>query len=158
MTCGLIDDFWLPGTIMTPNYISNSSADVSLWCHCEGSGNQWQDCLRLQRMFTHNSCLRESECTHHTGPFHYWSAVTTDECTQDTFRIHFRCDHSLITTLTCTVTVWSVPARHIFTIYIYHYFHNFTCKFLSPWHTQANRQQSCRLPKNFNLYPLFACK
>ncbi|CAJ1057993.1 GDNF family receptor alpha-3 [Xyrichtys novacula] len=50
----------LIGTIMTPNYISNSSADVSLWCHCEGSGNQWQDCLRLQRMFTHNSCLRNS--------------------------------------------------------------------------------------------------
>ncbi|KAM9375342.1 GDNF family receptor alpha-3 [Pholidichthys leucotaenia] len=50
----------LIGTIMTPNYISNSSADVSLWCNCEGSGNQWQDCLRLQRLFTHNSCLRNS--------------------------------------------------------------------------------------------------
>ncbi|XP_076005341.1 GDNF family receptor alpha-3 [Genypterus blacodes] len=50
----------LIGTIMTPNYISNSSADVSLWCNCEGSGNQWQDCLRLQRMFTHNTCLRNS--------------------------------------------------------------------------------------------------
>uniref|UniRef100_A0A7N8X4R7 GDNF family receptor alpha 3 n=1 Tax=Mastacembelus armatus TaxID=205130 RepID=A0A7N8X4R7_9TELE len=49
----------LIGTIMTPNYISNSSADVSLWCNCEGSGNQWQDCLRLQRMFTHNTCLRK---------------------------------------------------------------------------------------------------
>uniref|UniRef100_A0A8C6SK33 GDNF family receptor alpha 3 n=1 Tax=Neogobius melanostomus TaxID=47308 RepID=A0A8C6SK33_9GOBI len=50
----------LIGTIMTPNYISNSSADVSLWCNCEGSGNQWQDCLRLQHMFTHNACLRNS--------------------------------------------------------------------------------------------------
>ncbi|XP_056134047.1 GDNF family receptor alpha-2-like [Lampris incognitus] len=50
----------LIGTVMTPNYISNSSADVSLWCNCEGSGNQWQDCLRLQRMFTHNACLRNS--------------------------------------------------------------------------------------------------
>ncbi|XP_035016571.1 GDNF family receptor alpha-3 [Hippoglossus stenolepis] len=50
----------LIGTIMTPNYISNSSADVSLWCNCEGSGNQWQDCLRLQRMFTQNTCLRNS--------------------------------------------------------------------------------------------------
>ncbi|KAK7922031.1 hypothetical protein WMY93_008933 [Mugilogobius chulae] len=47
----------LIGTIMTPNYISNNSADVSLWCNCEGSGNQWQDCLRLQHMFTHNTCL-----------------------------------------------------------------------------------------------------
>lgn len=52
--------FWPAGTIMTPNYISNNSADVSLWCNCEGSGNQWQECLRLQRLFTHNSCLRES--------------------------------------------------------------------------------------------------
>ncbi|KAL3973629.1 ankyrin repeat and SOCS box protein 13 [Sarotherodon galilaeus] len=50
----------LIGTIMTPNYISNSSADVSLWCNCEGSGNQWQECLKLQRIFTHNSCLRNS--------------------------------------------------------------------------------------------------
>uniref|UniRef100_A0A3Q2D341 GDNF family receptor alpha 3 n=1 Tax=Cyprinodon variegatus TaxID=28743 RepID=A0A3Q2D341_CYPVA len=50
----------LIGTIMTPNYISNSSADVSLWCNCEGSGNQWQECLKLQRLFTHNSCLREA--------------------------------------------------------------------------------------------------
>ncbi|XP_072252415.1 GDNF family receptor alpha-3 [Leuresthes tenuis] len=50
----------LIGTIMTPNYISNSSADVSLWCNCEGSGNQWQECLRLQRLFTHNTCLRNS--------------------------------------------------------------------------------------------------
>ncbi|KAJ0002843.1 hypothetical protein NQD34_007992 [Periophthalmus magnuspinnatus] len=50
----------LIGTIMTPNYISNSSADVSLWCNCEGSGNQWQDCLRLHHMFIHNTCLRNS--------------------------------------------------------------------------------------------------
>ncbi|CAL8267332.1 unnamed protein product [Boreogadus saida] len=49
----------LIGTMMTPNYVSNSSADVALWCNCEGSGNQWQDCLRLQRMFTHNPCLSE---------------------------------------------------------------------------------------------------
>ncbi|KAI3351358.1 hypothetical protein L3Q82_005902 [Scortum barcoo] len=48
------------GTTMTPNYISNSSADVSLRCNCENTGNQWQDCLRLQRMFTHNTCLRNS--------------------------------------------------------------------------------------------------
>uniref|UniRef100_A0A672Z372 GDNF family receptor alpha 3 n=1 Tax=Sphaeramia orbicularis TaxID=375764 RepID=A0A672Z372_9TELE len=27
------------GTALTPNYISNSSAEVSLWCTCEGSGN-----------------------------------------------------------------------------------------------------------------------
>ncbi|KAG7274238.1 hypothetical protein CRUP_035641 [Coryphaenoides rupestris] len=56
----------LIGTIMTPNYISNSSADVSLWCNCEGSGNQWQDCLRLQRMFTHNPCLTTTWCLNTT--------------------------------------------------------------------------------------------
>nr|XP_057919504.1 GDNF family receptor alpha-3 [Doryrhamphus excisus] len=50
----------LIGTIMTPNYIGNDSADVSLSCNCKGSGNQWQECLRLQRMFTHNTCLRNS--------------------------------------------------------------------------------------------------
>nr|XP_015817568.2 GDNF family receptor alpha-4 [Nothobranchius furzeri] len=50
----------LIGTMMTPNYVSNSSADVSLWCNCEGSGNQWQECLRLQHLFTHNICLRNS--------------------------------------------------------------------------------------------------
>lgn len=52
------------GTIMTPNYISNSSADVSLWCNCEGSGNQWPDCLKLQHLFTDNRCLREYPCLH----------------------------------------------------------------------------------------------
>uniref|UniRef100_A0A3Q1G511 GDNF family receptor alpha 3 n=1 Tax=Acanthochromis polyacanthus TaxID=80966 RepID=A0A3Q1G511_9TELE len=57
----------LIGTIMTPNYISNSSADVSLWCNCEGSGNQWQDCQRLQRLFTHNACLPSpSSLLHHS--------------------------------------------------------------------------------------------
>ncbi|KAM6953352.1 GDNF family receptor alpha-3 [Aplochiton taeniatus] len=50
----------LIGTIMTPNYVSNSSVDVSLWCNCEGSGNQWQDCLRIQHMFTNNPCLTNS--------------------------------------------------------------------------------------------------
>uniref|UniRef100_A0A8C7ZYL7 GDNF family receptor alpha 3 n=1 Tax=Oryzias sinensis TaxID=183150 RepID=A0A8C7ZYL7_9TELE len=54
----------LIGTIMTPNYISNSSADVSLWCNCEGSGNQWPDCLKLQHLFTDNRCLREYPCLH----------------------------------------------------------------------------------------------
>ncbi|XP_036798840.1 GDNF family receptor alpha-4 isoform X2 [Oncorhynchus mykiss] len=50
----------LIGTIMTPNYVSNSTVDVDLWCNCEGSGNQWQDCLRIQHMFTNNACLENS--------------------------------------------------------------------------------------------------
>lgn len=44
---------------MTPNYVNNISMDVSQWCSCEGSGNQWQDCLRILHMFDSNVCLRE---------------------------------------------------------------------------------------------------
>ncbi|XP_028816193.1 GDNF family receptor alpha-3 [Denticeps clupeoides] len=50
----------LIGTIMTPNYVRNSSVDVSLWCNCAGSGNQWHDCVRLQRLFTNNTCLHNA--------------------------------------------------------------------------------------------------
>uniref|UniRef100_A0A3B3QA83 GDNF family receptor alpha-4-like n=1 Tax=Paramormyrops kingsleyae TaxID=1676925 RepID=A0A3B3QA83_9TELE len=50
----------LIGTIMTPNYVSNSSMEVSQWCSCEGSGNQWQDCLRILHMFSDNGCLRNA--------------------------------------------------------------------------------------------------
>lgn len=44
---------------MTPNYVSNSSAEVSLWCTCEGSGNEWQSCQRILNMFSSNTCLRK---------------------------------------------------------------------------------------------------
>ncbi|XP_061692095.1 GDNF family receptor alpha-3 isoform X2 [Syngnathoides biaculeatus] len=47
----------LVGTIMTPNYIDNDSAAVSLSCNCKGSSNQWQECLKLQQMISHNTCL-----------------------------------------------------------------------------------------------------
>ncbi|KAM6986668.1 GDNF family receptor alpha-4-like [Aplochiton taeniatus] len=50
----------LIGTIMTPNYVSNSSMDVSQWCNCEGSGNRWNDCLRILHMFSSNVCLRNA--------------------------------------------------------------------------------------------------
>ncbi|KAJ8281863.1 hypothetical protein COCON_G00043820 [Conger conger] len=50
----------LIGTIMTPNYVSNVSMEVSQWCDCEGSGNQWQDCLRILHMFNTNGCLRNA--------------------------------------------------------------------------------------------------
>ncbi|XP_048113554.1 LOW QUALITY PROTEIN: GDNF family receptor alpha-4-like [Alosa alosa] len=50
----------LIGTIMTPNYLSNSSKDVALWCSCEGSGNHWSDCQRVFNMFTSNSCLKNA--------------------------------------------------------------------------------------------------
>lgn len=47
------------GTIMTPNYISNSSMEVSQWCTCEASGNEWQDCQHILNMFSSNTCLRK---------------------------------------------------------------------------------------------------
>ncbi|TTE22038.1 GDNF family receptor alpha-4 [Bagarius yarrelli] len=50
----------LIGTIMTPNYVSNSSMEVSQWCNCEGSGNQLQECLRILHMFNSNTCLRNA--------------------------------------------------------------------------------------------------
>ncbi|KAM9437492.1 GDNF family receptor alpha-4-like isoform 2-T2 [Salvelinus alpinus] len=50
----------LIGTIMTPNYANNLSMDVSQWCTCEGSGNQWQDCLHIMNMFHRNVCLRNA--------------------------------------------------------------------------------------------------
>ncbi|KAK6298443.1 hypothetical protein J4Q44_G00314980 [Coregonus suidteri] len=58
----------LIGTIMTPNYLSNSTVDVALWCNCEGSGNQLQDCLRIQSMFTNNACLENSISTMGSSP------------------------------------------------------------------------------------------
>uniref|UniRef100_G3QBU3 GDNF/GAS1 domain-containing protein n=1 Tax=Gasterosteus aculeatus TaxID=69293 RepID=G3QBU3_GASAC len=48
----------LIGTIMTPNYVSNSSTDVSQWCTCDGSGNEWQACQRILHLFSSNTCLQ----------------------------------------------------------------------------------------------------
>ncbi|XP_056450495.1 GDNF family receptor alpha-3 isoform X1 [Gadus chalcogrammus] len=50
----------LIGTIMTPNYINNSSTEVSQWCTCEASGNEWQDCQQILNMFSSNTCLRNA--------------------------------------------------------------------------------------------------
>ncbi|KAG8008166.1 GDNF family receptor alpha-4, partial [Nibea albiflora] len=50
----------LIGTIMTPNYVSNSSTGVSQWCSCDGSGNEWQSCQRVLNMFNSNTCLRNA--------------------------------------------------------------------------------------------------
>uniref|UniRef100_A0A8D2LK79 GDNF family receptor alpha 3 n=1 Tax=Varanus komodoensis TaxID=61221 RepID=A0A8D2LK79_VARKO len=48
------------GTPMTPNYVSNSSAEVTLWCTCKNSGNREEDCERILSAFASNRCL--SEC------------------------------------------------------------------------------------------------
>ncbi|XP_015262862.1 PREDICTED: GDNF family receptor alpha-4-like [Gekko japonicus] len=48
------------GTPMTPNYISNSTADVTLWCSCENSGNHKEDCEEILNLFSSNRCLRSA--------------------------------------------------------------------------------------------------
>ncbi|CAL1573568.1 unnamed protein product [Knipowitschia caucasica] len=50
----------LIGTIMTPNYVSNSSTEVSQWCTCDGSGNDWQACEHILTLFSSNICLRSA--------------------------------------------------------------------------------------------------
>uniref|UniRef100_A0A8B9GBN8 GDNF/GAS1 domain-containing protein n=1 Tax=Amazona collaria TaxID=241587 RepID=A0A8B9GBN8_9PSIT len=45
------------GTPMTPNYVSNSSAEVSLWCTCENSGNEKEKCDQILGMFENSKCL-----------------------------------------------------------------------------------------------------
>lgn len=51
---------------MTPNYVSNSSMEVSQWCTCEASGNEWQDCQHILNLFSSNTCLRKTHSSTHT--------------------------------------------------------------------------------------------
>ncbi|KAJ7316622.1 hypothetical protein JRQ81_002784 [Phrynocephalus forsythii] len=48
------------GTAMTPNYISNSSAEVTLWCSCTNSGNQKENCDQILGSFASNRCLKSA--------------------------------------------------------------------------------------------------
>ncbi|XP_018424730.1 PREDICTED: GDNF family receptor alpha-2-like [Nanorana parkeri] len=48
------------GTVMTPNFINNSTMEISLWCTCEGSGDQEDDCKNILSMFTSNKCLKSA--------------------------------------------------------------------------------------------------
>ncbi|XP_061473657.1 GDNF family receptor alpha-3 isoform X2 [Rhineura floridana] len=48
------------GTPMTPNYISNSSNEVSLWCSCKDSGNQKEDCDQILDAFASSACLKSA--------------------------------------------------------------------------------------------------
>ena len=52
------------GTPMTPNYVSNSSVEVSLWCTCESSGNQKEKCDQILGMFESNKCLGKHQSYH----------------------------------------------------------------------------------------------
>uniref|UniRef100_A0A8C4K577 GDNF family receptor alpha 3 n=1 Tax=Dromaius novaehollandiae TaxID=8790 RepID=A0A8C4K577_DRONO len=51
------------GTPMTPNYVSNFSVEVSLWCTCESSGNQKEKCDQILSMFESNKCLGKCHIT-----------------------------------------------------------------------------------------------
>ncbi|XP_067884835.1 GDNF family receptor alpha-4a [Heterodontus francisci] len=48
------------GTVVTPNYIDNSSSNVAPWCTCSGSGNQREDCESFLNLFTDNICLNNA--------------------------------------------------------------------------------------------------
>uniref|UniRef100_A0A8D2PD01 GDNF family receptor alpha 3 n=1 Tax=Zosterops lateralis melanops TaxID=1220523 RepID=A0A8D2PD01_ZOSLA len=52
------------GTPMTPNFVSNSSVEVSLWCTCENSGNQKEKCDQILGMFESNKCLGKHQSHH----------------------------------------------------------------------------------------------
>uniref|UniRef100_A0A8C6Y271 GDNF family receptor alpha 3 n=1 Tax=Naja naja TaxID=35670 RepID=A0A8C6Y271_NAJNA len=45
------------GTSLTPNYVSNSSTEITLWCSCANSGNQKEDCDQIFNLFSRNKCL-----------------------------------------------------------------------------------------------------
>lgn len=76
---------------MTPNYVRNSSTEVSLWCTCDGSGNEWQACQRILHMFSSNTCLRKYERADMAAPFAYltWNvgARTRSYCDYALFKI-----------------------------------------------------------------------
>ncbi|XP_007420398.1 GDNF family receptor alpha-4 [Python bivittatus] len=48
------------GTSLTPNYVSNSSAEITLWCSCKNSGNHKEDCDQILHSFSNNKCLNNA--------------------------------------------------------------------------------------------------
>ncbi|KAM8847753.1 GDNF family receptor alpha-4 [Synchiropus picturatus] len=50
----------LIGSIITPNYVDNSTSSVAPWCSCSGAGNQRKDCYDFLGYFTDNICLRNA--------------------------------------------------------------------------------------------------
>uniref|UniRef100_H0WI54 GDNF family receptor alpha 4 n=1 Tax=Otolemur garnettii TaxID=30611 RepID=H0WI54_OTOGA len=47
----------LVGTVVTPNYVDNTSARVAPWCDCGASGNRHEECEAFRGLFTRNRCL-----------------------------------------------------------------------------------------------------
>ncbi|XP_026581881.1 GDNF family receptor alpha-4-like [Pseudonaja textilis] len=48
------------GTPLTPNYVSNSSTEITLWCSCTNSGNNKEDCDQIFNLFSRNKCLNSA--------------------------------------------------------------------------------------------------
>ncbi|XP_013917437.1 PREDICTED: GDNF family receptor alpha-2-like [Thamnophis sirtalis] len=48
------------GTSLTPNYASNSSTEITLWCSCSNSGNHKEECDRILNLFSSNKCLNNA--------------------------------------------------------------------------------------------------
>uniref|UniRef100_A0A671RAA9 GDNF family receptor alpha 4b n=1 Tax=Sinocyclocheilus anshuiensis TaxID=1608454 RepID=A0A671RAA9_9TELE len=47
----------LIGSPITPNYVDNSTSNVSPWCSCSASGNLKDQCTEFLEYFTNNVCL-----------------------------------------------------------------------------------------------------
>ncbi|XP_056625775.1 GDNF family receptor alpha-4 isoform X2 [Triplophysa dalaica] len=48
----------LIGSPITPNYVDNSTSNVSPWCSCSASSNLKNQCVEFLEYFTENVCLR----------------------------------------------------------------------------------------------------
>ncbi|KAL7868241.1 hypothetical protein SRHO_G00096250 [Serrasalmus rhombeus] len=57
----------LIGSSITPNYVDNSTSNVSPWCTCSASGNQREQCTEFLDYFTDNICLRNALLTFGNG-------------------------------------------------------------------------------------------
>ncbi|XP_030621319.1 GDNF family receptor alpha-2 [Chanos chanos] len=50
----------LIGSPITPNYVDNSTSNVSPWCSCVASGNEREKCTEFLNYFIDNICLRNA--------------------------------------------------------------------------------------------------
>ncbi|KAK9962915.1 hypothetical protein ABG768_006153 [Culter alburnus] len=57
----------LIGSSITPNYVDNSTSNVSPWCSCSASGNLRDQCTEFLNYFTDNVCLRNALLTFGNG-------------------------------------------------------------------------------------------
>ncbi|KAI7801246.1 putative GDNF family receptor alpha-4-like [Triplophysa rosa] len=57
----------LIGSPITPNYVDNSTSNVSPWCSCSASSNLKNQCVEFLEYFTENVCLRNALLTFGNG-------------------------------------------------------------------------------------------